>query len=150
MKKIPVSKEFLQTMIQQLTDLEEQKNIILDQYYPEPTLKRTNFEKMLDNYMNHLESFIKSARVTDSNYVNCPFVVVGSHVEVIDVEENESYTLRVVSPLTDKATISSECVSYLSPIGSSLLLKKINDEFQVETPSHLSNYKVNNIWIMDA
>ena len=150
MKKKPVSKAILEIMIKQLTELEEQKTIVLDQYYAEPSSRRANFENMLAKYKVHLDTYIKNAIVLDGISSDCPFVLIGSHVEVLDMEENESYTFRVVSPLIDETTSKVDCVSYLSPIGRALLSKEVNDVFQIETPSQLLNYKVSGIWLMDA
>jgi transcription elongation factor GreA len=150
MKRKPISRSILSKMIKQLAELEEQKSLILDKYYSEPSAKRDDFEKMVEKYTRYIETYLKNVSVVDKTDNGCPFVAIDSNVEVVDMEDKESYTFRVVSPLIDEAPADVDCVSYLSPIGKALLLKEINDELHIATPSEVLKYKVTGIWLMDA
>ncbi|QGU96103.1 transcription elongation factor GreAB [Clostridium bovifaecis] len=149
MESKSLSKLIRETMIKNLVRLEEERQIVLEQYFPEPSLKRAKFEDGMDKYIQYVESFIKDATIDDKLNIYCPFVTIGSDVEVIDLEDNEVYIFRIISPLIDETLKDIDCISYLSPIGEALLLRKTNEEFQIKVPNGVINYRVNSIWIMD-
>lgn len=150
MNKKVISKATMERIVKQLANLEDQKSIILKKYYSEPSEKRDKFKNMIQKYISYTENFLKNVSVVDEESVSFPFVTIDSNVEVIDLEEDESYTLRVVSPLIEETPVNVNCVSYLSPVGSALLLKEINDEINIEFSSQTLKYKINNVWLMDA
>jgi transcription elongation factor GreA len=150
MKKRFISKSTMERIVEGVTNLEEQKSVILDKYYSESSSKRDDFERLINKYISHIETFIKSASVVEKVETDCPFVTIGSNVEVIDLEENEAYTFRIISPLVDETPVNVDCVSYLSPIGKALLLKEVNDELDIKVSSQILKYKINGIWLMDA
>lgn len=150
MNRKVISKTTMEKIVKQLTELEEQKSIILERYYSEPSSKRDNFNKMIQRYVSYTENFLKNVSVVDEDTSSLPFVTINSDVEVTDLEEQETYTLRIVSPLIEESPVNVNCVSYLSPVGAALLLKEVNDEIRIQVSSQVLKYKINNIWIMDA
>ena len=50
---------------------------------------------------------------------------------------------HVVDPLQGR--VEENDVSYLSPVGRALLLKKVGDEIKVKTPGGTVHYKINAI-----
>lgn len=150
MNKKVISKATMERIVKQLADLEEQKSIILEKYYFDPSAKRDNFNKMIQKYISYTENFLRNVSVIEEENHSLPFVTIDSDVEVTDLEDQETYTLRIVSPLIEETPVNVNCVSYLSPVGSALLLREVNDEIDIEVSSQVLKYKINNIWIMDA
>lgn len=150
MSKKVISKATMERIVKQLADLEDQRSIILERYYSAPSPKRDNFKMMIQTYISYTENFLRNVSVVDEDNTSIPFVTIDSDVEVIDMEDEETYTLRIISPLTDETPVNVNCVSYLSPVGSALLLKEVNDEIDIQVSSQVLKYKINNIWIMDA
>ena len=102
MNRKVISKTTMEKIVKQLTELEEQKSIILERYYSEPSSKRDNFNKMIQRYVSYTENFLKNVSVVDEDTSSLPFVTINSDVEVTDLEEQETYTLRIVSHLLKK------------------------------------------------
>ena len=66
-----------------------------------------------------------------------------SHVEVENLDTEEIKNFQIVGP--DESDVSAGRVSYLSPIGRALLGKRVDDDFEFETPGGRRIYCVNSI-----
>ncbi len=142
-----ISTATFQAMVKHLAQLDEEKDLILNQYYPEVSSNRDDFQELIQSYVEHIELYLKNVssgeKETEANA--CPFVLINSEVEVEDINEKEVFRLRIVSPFQEEKRMEVECASYLSPIGKALLLRKVNDEVQVKTPMQTLQYKIKRI-----
>ncbi len=147
MAKVVLSQAVFENLIRHLLETEEGKSKFIDQYFPEPSKERDDFEDLLDKYLNQINNLVKNASKTDTSDYGIPFVTIGSHVEVQDLTDQEVFSYRIVNPSQDD--IGAGDVSCLSPVGKSLLLKKAGDEVEVKAPGGLFRYKVKSIQLLD-
>jgi transcription elongation factor GreA len=66
-------------------------------------------------------------------------------VIVEDIDSKENYCYKLVSPLKNK--FDSNEISFISPMGKAMLLKKANDVFVVEAPGGKFSYKIKAVTI---
>ncbi|NLZ39581.1 MAG: GreA/GreB family elongation factor [Firmicutes bacterium] len=144
--RVKLSRTCFDSLVKHLVDIEEKKNSIIDEYFPEPSKKRDELKKLFDTYIKQLEQLINSANRSEeagkNNYL--PFVTIGSEVEVQNLDNQEIYKYRLVSPFNND-TENDDAVSYLSPVGRALLLKKVNDVVAVKAPAGVFNYKIKSV-----
>ena len=147
MNKTGLSKAVFEILVKHLVDIEEEKERLLERYFPGTTYDRQDFETMVDEYFKEIEYFISNTKVNDVDKPECPFIIIGSVVELEAEEDNELETYQIVSPFESKVSSDFDCASYLSPMGRALLLKKKNDKVDIETPMGKFTYVVKNIKI---
>lgn len=123
--------------------MEERKDKILRDYFPEPNKDRQQMENLFDMYIKRLDYFIKQARVGEKDDHPFPFVVIGCQVEIEDMEMSTTHTFRIVNPFT--GNVSDGDLTYVSPVGRSLLFLKVGDEVTVEAPGGVFGYRVKDI-----
>ena len=145
MSDVIISSATYNYLIQHLVNVEDEKINVINEFYPDETLEKIEFENLLDDYIAYIESFLKKASNNNQTGLQLPFITIGSIVEVLEVESGELSTIQVVSPFFNKTTIDTDCASYLSPVGKALLLKKVNDKVKVLTPIGEFNYTVKSI-----
>ncbi|NLN06155.1 MAG: GreA/GreB family elongation factor [Firmicutes bacterium] len=133
----------------QLAEIEAGKRKLLEQYFPEPSQERDAFEALLDKYIRQLAGLLQGSK-EQKHAVNSevPFVTIGSAVEVVETEANEIYRYRIVNP--ENVNPGAGDISYLSPVGKSLLLKKVGDEVVVKAPGGVFRYRIKAIEWADA
>jgi len=145
MSDVIISSATYNYLIQHLVNVEDEKINVINEFYPDETLEKIEFENLLDDYIAYIESFLKKASNNNQTGLQLPFITIGSIVEVLEVESGELSTIQVVSPFFNKTTIDTDCASYLSPVGKALLLKKVNDKVKVLTPIGEFSYTVKSI-----
>lgn len=140
-------KSVFEVLVKHLVDLEEENGQLLEKYFPISTEEREVFSDLIKDYINSLEEYIKNAKIIKDYGKNCPFVVIGSIVEVEDLQDKNVERLRVVSPFENVYNTKDSIVSYLSPMGRALLLKKEKETVIVETPVGKCAYYIKSIEI---
>jgi transcription elongation factor GreA len=137
-------------LIKHLIKVEEEKLSVLEKYYPVWTNERSSFQELLESYIKGIECIIYNGVEVNSHATDtCPFVIIGSQVELSDTYTHETENIQIVSPFTGEVNLDVVSASYLSPMGKAFLLKKVNDSVKVETPMGILNYKVENIILPD-
>ncbi|NLM46856.1 MAG: GreA/GreB family elongation factor [Firmicutes bacterium] len=133
----------------QLAEIEAGKGKLLEQYFPEPSQERDAFEALLEKYIRQLEGLLRGSK-EQKNKANgeVPFVTIGSAVEIIETEADEVFKYRIVNP--ENVNPDAGDISYLSPMGKSLLLKKVGDEVVVKAPGGVFHYRIKAIEWADA
>ena len=127
-----------------LRKIESTRNHILKEFYEEGTEERDNFKSMVEQYTNNIRSFIDTeADITKNG--QWPLVLIGSIVEVKDLDYSEIDKLKIVPPFYEEKAGKLESASCLSPVGHALLLKKIGDEVAVKTPLGNCNFMIKSI-----
>ncbi len=126
-----------------LKEIEVGRNKLFEEFFPEPSRERNEFKNFLDNYIMHIEQIINEAKENQVEDTRIPFATIGSEVEVQDPANSEVYRYRIVSPLN--ASVAEGDVSYLSPVGKSLLLKKVGDQIEVNAPGGVYHYRIKSI-----
>lgn len=143
MVKVLLSKTTFENLVKHLVEIEERKKKLLEEYYPEPSTERNEIELLIDNYIKHLDQLIRNTKKSQTTDSKVPFVTIGSEVEIQDLSDLEVFKYHIVSP--SRGSIRERDVSYLSPVGKSLLLKKVGDEVEVIAPGGVFRYKIKSI-----
>lgn len=143
-KAYKFSKRRYEQLIQHLVDIEEKKEELLQEY---DWYKQNEYKKVIETYISELNSVVKNSTVVDKNEDYPPFVLVGSKVALSDLDTNEKGVFFIVSPdeLFESDLDENRKVSFLSPVGKALLLKKISDKIEIKLPSRVIHYKINSI-----
>lgn len=143
MSRAVVSKRIHKLLINHLTKIKEEKLYAIEKYYPVWTSERSDFQELLDSYIEGIESTLRNELEVDDNAPDaCPFVIIGSRVLLKDSYTNKTEEMQIVSPFKDKINLNVDSASYLSPMGRAFLLKEINDEIKVETPMGIFQYRI--------
>lgn len=142
MSQIVLSRPVFDSLVRHLANIEEEKDRIMDEYYPNITKERDEFRSLLETYISEIEGVISNVKINESEISGCPFVTIGSIVEIEDLHSGDTERFRIVSPFRNKVNMNSNCASYLSPMGRALLMKKINDSVEIKTPAGKSAYSI--------
>jgi len=143
MSKVVLSESAFETLIKHLVNIEEKKRNIIDYYFPHFSKEREEFEKYFEEYIRQIDQLIRKSVKGQTACDNLPFVTIGSEIKVEELTEHKIYMFRLVSPFDEN--IGMDDVSFLSPVGKSLLLKRIDDEVTVNVPDGIFNYKIKSI-----
>lgn len=145
MSKAVISRPMFEVLVKHLVDIEEEKELIIDKFYSDSPEDRSIFESFINEYIKKVEGYISNVKITKDAPDICPFVIIGSIVEVEDVQCKDIEKFQIVSPFYNKVNSRQECASFMSPIGHALLLKKVMDVVDVKTPISSFTYKINSI-----
>ncbi len=107
--------------------------------FPETTREREQFSDFLEGYILKINHLINNT-VTTKNTKGFPFVTIGSKVKIKDLDSGETEELRLTTPFP--ISIEDDTISYLSPVGKALLLKKAGDVVEVAAPGGRFRYQV--------
>jgi len=141
--KIILSYTTFEYLVKQLVEMEEGKSKILDDYFPELSIERSEMATFIEGYIKQIELLISNADRSQTTDNNIPFVTIGSEVEIEDITDKEIFKYRIMSPFS--GDIEDGDISYLSPVGKSLLLKEIGNEVEVKAPGGLFRYLIKSI-----
>lgn len=94
-----------------------------------------------------LEDILKYARVISDDEKQEGVVGLGSKVELLDIEFDETFEYSIVS--TIEADPDNDKISIESPVGKSLIGKKANDIVKVEIPHGVVEYKILSVSFID-
>lgn len=103
-----------------------------------------NEQAIVEARIAQIEQRIKNAKVIDTNEINKDIVGIGSNVKVYDTEFKETIEYKIVG-LAEADPMGGK-ISAESPVGKSLLGHKKGDEVEVETPSGVILYKIEDIF----
>ena len=135
-----LSAEVFNNLRMHLAELEDVKYRLIDECFPEPSKERNEFEVFMAEYIKSLNHLLAKSGKAIAPESNLPFVVIGSEVEIQDLNDQEVYQHHIVNPL--KNSIKPGDVSFLSPVGKSLLLKRVGDVIEVKAPGGVFKYRI--------
>lgn len=144
---IYLTKEAFNSLLANLVELEEGLDEIIDVFFREPTKEAEDLKKVLKDYIRWLDEMIKKVTIRATADNHFPYVIIGSEVIVEEKDGGETYCFKLVSPLRNK--VDSNEISFLSPMGKAMLLKKIDQHFVVEAPGGNFEYKILDIKIAE-
>jgi transcription elongation factor GreA len=142
----PSPADVFNTIRSHLAGLRNKKRKIIEKYFNEPSPECMEFEELLNSYISEMEQIMRSETLRPDNSGNLPFVIIGSSVEVEDVESGDMFRFKVVPPYQGNSKGLEMCdVSCLSPVGKSLLLKSVGQKVKVAAPGGVFCYKIKSI-----
>ncbi len=98
-----------------------------------------DMQAAIEERIGHLEKVIKEAKIVAHDKKG-DVVVLGSTVSIQKDKDKDSHVYTIVG--SEEANIHEKKLSYLSPLGESLMGKIKGDEFTFETPAGKQKYKV--------
>lgn len=134
-----MSKPVFENLVAHLVNIEDEKEQLIEELFPETTRERKQFAEFLDQYITKINHLIKNT-VTSETAKGFPFVTIGSKVKIKDLGSGEAEELHLVSPV--QLSMEDNAISYLSPVGRALLLKKVGDVVEVTAPGGKFSYQV--------
>jgi Transcription elongation factor len=143
--KVTLSKATFENLLKHLVEIEEGKNEVIEQFFPGPSKERNEFEKLIKEYVKQINQLIEDVNPSQTADNKVPFVTIGCEVEVQDLINQEVFKYRIVSPFR---SVKEGDASYLSPVGKSLLLKKVGDEIEINAPGGVFRYKIKSIQLL--
>jgi len=93
-----------------------------------------------------LQNMIKRARVVDSSNVDRDTVHVGAIVVLNDIEFKEKVEYQIVGAA--EADVADNKISYESPLGKSLMGKKVGSIVNVDAPVGVIKYEILDIKVV--
>ncbi len=142
-EKLTLNMPAYENLLAHLVDFEERRSQIVDLYFPEFNRHREEFEELLDSYLNAVDTVVKNVVLSDQTNNDFPFVCLNSEVEIEDIEEQETYSYKIVVPETGRN--EDNCITILSPMGKALLCRKEGTVVSVNTPSGVYRYRIKSI-----
>ena len=99
---------------------------------------------MVQAQISRLESTIKSAEIIkEADRISTDVVQIGSWVELS--KENSGDTMKYQVVAANEANPLSNKISDISPVGSAILGKKLEDEVKVKTPAGDQKFRIESI-----
>lgn len=114
-------------LIKHMVDTEDNRDRLLNEAVSQEEKKE--MAGIVDNYLRTMEDFIQNNHLKKET--RPPFAIIGSRVTVENKESGETWTVRLSSPLHE--IVEAEDVSFISPLGKALLLKKEGDQIEALT-----------------
>ena len=93
----------------------------------------------IDGRIRYLERLLKDAQVVDPSIFDFDFVFFGAVVTLLK-EDGSEVVYQIVG--NDEPTFETKTVSWMSPVGKSLIGKKVGDLFEIKVPNGLVEYEV--------
>ncbi|MGQ4666868.1 GreA/GreB family elongation factor [Metabacillus halosaccharovorans] len=125
---IPQHKEHL---VQQMVYIDENMKELTN-LYNASTPVQEQLKNFFHLYLLELEEFL-SAVQKSSIIPSLPKVYIGTKVTVLFDEENDTEDFVICFP--EESDPDSGCISFLSPVGRQLLLKKIGEKVMLKVPT---------------
>lgn len=144
---ILLTKDAFNSLLANLVELEEGIGEIIDVFFRDPSKEAEDLKKVLNDYVRWMDEMVKRVTIVATADNEFPFAVIGSEVVVEEKGGGGAYSFKLVSPLRNK--IESNEISFLSPMGKAMLLKKVNQNFVVEAPGGNFEYKILDIKISE-
>jgi len=99
-----------------------------------------NEQGFIEGQIIEIEKMLRNAKVIDEQDVNSDVVSVGSKVTLIDVNNKTEFEYKIVG--SAEADPAQAKISNESPVGRSLMGKKVGDIVDVEVPIGTIKYKI--------
>ncbi len=100
---------------------------------------------LLELKINEMSLMLANAMVLDESKLDTSKVVVFSNVKMKHLGNKKEFTYKLVSEA--EANLKEKKISINSPIGSSLIGKKIGEVAEVTTPSGIVKFEILDIFI---
>ena len=97
----------------------------------------------LNRRVLELQAELDRSQIIDPEKASIDQVSLGSKVKILSISNNTEITYLILGPWDGGP--EEGVLSYLSPLGNSLLKKREGDEFDVELPTGIQAFKILNI-----
>lgn len=90
-----------------------------------------------------LKDKISRAEIIDCSTVDCERAIFGTIVRLLDLETDEELTFQLLGP--EEADVKNGSISVLSPLGRSVIGKRVGDEVTAKTPRGVREFELMDI-----
>jgi transcription elongation factor GreA len=97
-------------------------------------------QSFIEGRIRELQEKLALAEVIDPSKINQSKVAFGAKVKVLDTDTNEENTFTLVGP--EEADVKNGRISINSPVGRSLLGKKVGDAVVIKAPAKTMEYEI--------
>ena len=139
-EQIYLTRESFQTLITHLVNFEDQLDNIIAEYYPQLNQERLDISTFITEYNNQLGEIVKNIITSPEADYTFPCVIIGCEVTIQDLASKEILYYSISGPYYEG--FNYDDISYLSPVGRALLLRRVGDIVVVKTPSGLYKYEL--------
>lgn len=147
MDRVTLSESAFEKLVKHLVEIEESKKKLLEQYFATPSKERYEFKEAIEDYIKRIDQLLINANKSRTSGNEVPFVTIECEVELQDLSLHEVFKYRITNPLHER--LGEGDISCLSPVGKSLLLKKVNDVIVVNAPGGVFRYKILSIQLQN-
>lgn len=134
MQKTELSERMYKILADHIAVIEREKESAVKGFYSDNAATGTDCEIFFGEYIARLKGYLKNVNFKIDGPDNCPVVIIGSTVEVMDTADKDVFSYRIVLPIADSSSHNMSVASCLSPIGRALLLKPAGSRVSVKTP----------------
>ncbi|HEY9062985.1 MAG TPA: GreA/GreB family elongation factor [Pseudobacteroides sp.] len=145
-----LSKKMYDFLTWHTNEIAKEQEFIFRERYSEETHESMNFEAFFKEYLTNINNYLSSVSIGITSSHDCPFVIIGSIVDVHDSDDMEDYQYRIVLPYKKQQDTSIVCASCLSPLGKSLLFKSANENVNIQIPAGELHYMIKKISIPEV
>lgn len=100
-------------------------------------------QAFVEGKIDELKRILMHAHVIEDDEVLTDRVCIGSIVKVRDLETNDEWEYFIVGSV--EANPAEDKISNESPVGESLMDRKVGDKIQVEIPAGIARYEITGI-----
>ncbi|MFC4597104.1 GreA/GreB family elongation factor [Cohnella hongkongensis] len=119
---------FREDLLRQLAYFEKEASELLRKAYPDLT-RRDATRDRISEYCDHIHAYLNGEIIGETDAC----VWIGSSVTIVDEIDGTEERYKVVLPHEIDADLGH--ISFLSPLGSRLLLARKGDRIEVDSPS---------------
>lgn len=142
MHNTAISEQMYEILTAHLAEIETEKEEIIRSFYADDAAAGMDIESFFREYTSVIGSYLKKAKIRKDGLDSCPMAIIGSTVEVKDIEDMDTCSYHIVLPLKRKNGGDMNQASCLSPMGRALLLKTPGSRVPVKTPAGELNYEI--------
>lgn len=126
MCNITISEQMKSFLSTHAADIENGKAVLLKEYYSDHAELSMEVGTFFKEYVDGIHNYLTNAKIVKNDDGHCPFVIIGSIVEVQDTADMEIYKYHIVLPYTKQTGSEIDSASCLSPLGKALLINYAN------------------------
>jgi transcription elongation factor GreA len=119
-------------LVEQLVLLGDEKKRFLDAYFAMPGKERTDMNEYLSIYTQTVQKLLSCSDAAADEELHS-LVLIGSHITISYPEFDTQDAFTIVMP--EQADADDNLISFLSPVGSQLLLARLGELISIDTPS---------------
>lgn len=142
MLKTVLSERMYKILTDHVAEIEREKEPVIKGFFADNAEMGMDSEAFFREYTAELEKYLKSIKVKKDGMDTCPFTIIGSVVQLKDLEDSETISCRIVLPFANKSGSDVFNASCLSPMGRALLLKPAGSKVTVKTPGGRIDYEI--------
>lgn len=144
-----ISKIMYEFLTDHMTVVEKEKSSVIEAYYKDKVEEGIDVGDFFKEYTAAINTYLNTTKIDGDGDDGCPLVIIGSTVEVEDIDEEEIYQYRILFPYSKNTDAGVDCASCLSPLGKALLLKTVNEQVSIQIPTGTLRYIIKKITMPD-